>query len=285
MTLSGDKGTVLVVGAVAYDPKVVTIWEGFKEWFARHGLPLDYVLYSNYERQVDALLAGAVDVAWNSPLAWVQARRLAAAQGREVAAIAMRDTDRDLTSVVVVPRDGPTSAAGLRGATVAVGASDSPQATLLPLEHLRGAGLVAERDLTVRPFEILVGKHGDHVGGEEAAARALAAGEVDAACLVEANYGRFRAEGLLSDEAFRVLTRTEPFDHCNFTAVVGAAPAALLARFEELLFEMSGDDPELRPLFELEGLERWLPGRTDCYAALETAVSQRFRADPAGAPP
>ena len=28
----------LVLGAVAYAPKVVTIWEGFKEFFVRNGL-------------------------------------------------------------------------------------------------------------------------------------------------------------------------------------------------------------------------------------------------------
>ena len=37
------------VGAVAYDPRVVTIWEGFKEYFSDAGVPTDYVLYSNYE--------------------------------------------------------------------------------------------------------------------------------------------------------------------------------------------------------------------------------------------
>ena len=61
----------LTLGAVAYDPKVVTIWEGFRAWFARHDLDFDFVLYSNYERQVRAHFAGAFDVAWNSPLAWI----------------------------------------------------------------------------------------------------------------------------------------------------------------------------------------------------------------------
>lgn len=272
---------VLVAGAVAYDEKVVTIWEGFKEWFGRNGLPFDFVLYSNYERQVDALLAGHIDVAWNSPLAWVQARRKAEAQGRTVAALVMRDTDRDLTSVVVVPTGGAANIADLAGATLAVGASDSPQATLLPLEHLRAAGLDPYRDVTVRTFEILVGKHGDHVGGEEAAARALAAGEVAAACLVESNYERFRDAGILPANGFRVLTRTEPFDHCNFTIVVGATPGWLVKRFETLLLAMSYDDPELRPLLELEGLRQWLPGRTDCYAALESAVDHAVVSEPA----
>ena len=61
----------VLLGAVAYDPKVVTIWEGFKQWFRERDFAFDYVLYSNYERQVDALLAGDHHVAWNSPLATV----------------------------------------------------------------------------------------------------------------------------------------------------------------------------------------------------------------------
>ena len=136
----------LVLGAVAYDPKVVTIWEGFMAWFIERGLRFDYVLYSNYERLVEALVAGQVDVAWNSPLAWVRARRLAAARGLGVRAVAMRDADCGLRSLVVVLTDaGVAEVADLSGRVVAVGALDSPQATLLPLAHLRGAGAVARR--------------------------------------------------------------------------------------------------------------------------------------------
>src|SRR5215470_14747530 len=91
----------LVLGAVAYDPKVVTIWDGFREWLRDRGLPFDYVLYSNYERQVTELVGGRIDVAWNSPLAWVRARRLAEAAGVQLQALVMRDTDRDLRSVVI----------------------------------------------------------------------------------------------------------------------------------------------------------------------------------------
>src|SRR5919106_3595708 len=182
----------LVMGAVAYAPKVVTIWDGFKHWFAGHGFPFDYVLYTNYERMVEDLLDGRLDVAWNSPLAWVRAQRLAATRGVTVRAMVMRDTDCDLTSVIIVPSDGPVaSVADLAGRTVAVGAPDSPQATLLPLHALRLAGIEPNRDVAVRVFDILGGKHGDHVGGEQNAVRALAAGDVDAACLLELNYRGF----------------------------------------------------------------------------------------------
>src|SRR5260370_13951463 len=178
--------TVLLLGAVDYDPKVVTIWEGFKAYFARQGLRMDYVLYSNYERQVEALIDGDIHVAWNSPLAWVRARRLAAARGLEARAVAMRDTDCDLTSVVVVREDGPIKAVtDLRGRVVAVGPVDSPQATLLPLAHLHTLGRDRGVDIVVHYHNVFVGKHGDHIGGERDTAQALITVSADAACMLQ----------------------------------------------------------------------------------------------------
>jgi phosphonate transport system substrate-binding protein len=272
----------LVVGAVAYDPKVVEIWEGFKAWFNDRGLPVDYVLYSNYERLVESLLAGQIDVAWNSPLAWVRARRLAGAAGVEIRALAMRDTDCDLHSVIVVRGDdGIRNVGDLRGRKIAVGALDSPQATLLPLAALRSHGLQSGRDFEVRFFDVLGGKHGDHIGGERDAAAALAAGDVDAACLLEANRKAFESEGLFGPAGVEVIARTEPYDHCNFT-VTSIAPEELVDRFNQLLLAMSYEDPELRPLFELEGLHEWVPGRTDGYRQLEAAVDAAAFYDESG---
>lgn len=275
-------GSPLVLGAVAYEPRVVTIWEGFKAWLGDRGLAFDYVLYSNYERLVESLLAGQVDVAWNSPLAWVRARRLAAAQGQAVHALAMRDTDCDLASVVVSrPDSGIRSMDDLRGRTLGVGALDSPQATLLPLSLIRASGLTPGVDVAVRHFDVLAGKHGDHVGGEREAALALMRGEVDAACMIEGNHALFRDEGVLPPDS-RVVARTPPFDHCNFT-VTDRAPREQVERFHGLLLSMSYDDPEVRPLLDLEGLRAWRPGRDRGYAQLESAVDEAGFYDSAGA--
>jgi ABC-type phosphate/phosphonate transport system substrate-binding protein len=272
----------LLLGAVAYDPKVVAIWTGFRDWFTAQRFPFDYVLYSHYERQVDDLIAGRIQVAWNSPLAWVRARRLAQAGGREVTALAMRDTDRDLTSVIVVRADSPMTTLGdLRDKTVGVGAVDSPQATLLPLAHLRAAGLEPSQDFRVRRFDVGVGLHGDHVGGEREAARALIAGEVDAACMIDGNHLRFAQEGTLPSGSTRVLAQTVPFDHCNMTVAPGA-PTDLVERFRQLLLGMSYADPVLRPLLDLEGLKTWCAGRTSGYAPLEGAVDALGFYDGAG---
>jgi ABC-type phosphate/phosphonate transport system substrate-binding protein len=262
----------LVMGAVAYAPKVVTIWEGFKAFFEQHGLAFDYVLYSNYERQVEAQFSGEIHLAWNSPLAWVRADRIARSRGLTVQAVAMRDTDCDLRSVVLVRADSAIqSLADLRGKTVGVGAIDSPQATLIPLDHLRQNGLVGGRDFTVRRFDVLGGKHGDHIGGERDAAQALMAGQVDACCLIDGNHLAFGLDGTLPTQQNRVIARTGAYDHCNFTTSPGA-PAELIARFTALLMAMRWDDPQVRPLLELEGLREWRVGRTSGYALLERGV-------------
>ena len=104
----------------------------------------------------------------------------------------MRGTDRDLTSVLVVRADSAIyQLADLAGATGGYGAVDSPQATLLPL------GLLQDLELTVRHAKVGVGLHGDHIGGEREAARALVAGDVDAACVLDANHLIFTKEGTL----------------------------------------------------------------------------------------
>jgi phosphonate transport system substrate-binding protein len=271
-----------VMGAVAYDPKVVTIWEGFRRHLRDRHFDFDFVLYSNYERQVDDLVDGTITAAWNSPLAWIRTTRLAATRGVEPAAIAMRDSDRDLTSVIVVRCDSNIGDVGeLRGRAVGTGALDSPQATLLPLSHLRGLDLLPGRDFSVRRFDVGVGLHGDHVGGERAAAQALVGGEVDAACMIDGNHLVFVNEGTLPAGSTTVLAQTGRYDHCNMSVLARAAPDA--ARFADVLRDMAYEDPQVRPLLDLEGLKEWLPGRTTGYALLERAVDESGFYDRAGA--
>jgi phosphonate transport system substrate-binding protein len=263
----------ILLGAVAYDPKVVTIWEGFRKWFASRGLAFDYVLFSNYERQVAAHLRGHINVAWNSPLAWLEAERAAARVGRSARAIVMRDSDCDLTSVIVARRDsGIASLADLRGKTIAFGASDSPQATLIPLAHLVRSGLEPARDFNVVKHEIAVGLHGDHIGGERHAVRDLVEGRVDAAVMLDGNHLAFSADGTLPANATLIVAQTGTYDHCNFT--VFADDEGPFERFTELLLGQSYADPEVRPLLDLEGLKQWKPGRTSGYAQLEHAIDR-----------
>ena len=256
------------IGAVLYDPKVSVIWDIIRDFFDSRGCPIDVSFYSTYELQVGALISGGVDVAWNSPLAWLDSQRRTANRCR---AIAMRDTDRDRVSYVVGRNSDPATLKELRGKVVAFGASDSPQATLIPLGLLRREGLTPEADFSVRRFDVLVGKHGDHVGGELEAFQSLKRGESQACAMLDLNWDTWTRDGTVDPHEFTILATTDRFDHCVFT-VRGDWDPTVEARWLETLFSMNYDDPAHRHMMDLEGLKAWLPGRTSGFTALTSAV-------------
>src|SRR5262245_9822877 len=263
----------VIVGAVLYDPKVSVIWDIIRQFFESNGCPMDVVFYTNYELQVGALLSGHIDVAWNSPLAWLDAQRRSKGRCR---AIAMRDTDRDRVSHIVVKAGGPVKAvADLKGKTIAVGAKDSPQATLIPLGLLSRHGLEPGKDVKVRRFDVLVGKHGDHVGGEKDAFLSLASGEADACAMLDLNWDAWTKDGTVPARSYRVLATTDRFDHCVFT-VRDDFDRDRERDWLRVLFSMSYENPEHKKMMDMEGLKAWKEERVTGFQALtETVERQR----------
>jgi phosphonate transport system substrate-binding protein len=263
----------LGVGAVMYDPKVSVIWEIISDFFEARACPIDVSFYSNYDRQVSALIEGAIDIAWNSPLAWLDAQRRS---GGACRAIAMRDTDRDRLSYFVARRGDIRGLADLRGRTIALGARDSPQATLIPLGCLRADGIDPAADVTIRRFDVLVGKHGDHTGGERDAFECLRRGDAAVSAMLDLNWHAWTADGTIDKSRFEIVAETPRFDHCVFT-VRQDIDAASEQLWLAALFAMRYDDPAHRNMMDLEGLKAWLPGRTSGFSALTKAViSERF---------
>jgi phosphonate transport system substrate-binding protein len=258
----------ILLGAVAYDPKVVTIWEGIRAYFQGQGVPLDFALFSNYERQVEELLAGHVDIAWNTPLAHVRVRRRC--EGRSLS-LGMRDSDRDFQAKIVVRRDaGIRSLADLAGRTLAVGSRDSTQARILPLHFLGAAGVDVSR-VKLLPFDTDLGKHGDTGTSELDVLAALREGRAEAGAVGDLVWVGEQAAGRIDSSVIEVLWTTPPFDHCMFDALPDLEPERIQA-FQRALFAMSWETPEHRRILELEGLRQWLPPREEGYQSLRAAL-------------
>jgi ABC-type phosphate/phosphonate transport system substrate-binding protein len=265
--VSGAERTVLV-GAVAYHPRIVTIWEGFRTWFEREGAPTDYVLYSNYERLVDALLAGDVDVAWNTNTAYVAAEERI---GGSAQVLAMRDVDAAYRSVVVMRRDEVvTDASQLGGRRLALGSRDSGHAAILPLFYLAQDGLDAERACELVRFDTDLGKHGDTGDSELHVLRAVRDGRADAGAIGDATWALLATTAPQECDGLRVAWRSPTYYHCNFTALPGFAAGPAWAR---TLLGMSYDDPTVRTEMDLEGVKRWLPCDKGGYTDLTAAMS------------
>ena len=100
------KRDTILMGAANFGPGAVTIWDGFKAWLNKKGLPFEYILYNTYDRQISELLLGHIDAAWNDPGGWIRSQRTAEAEGRKAVALIMRDADFDVS---VFSRSVPTA--------------------------------------------------------------------------------------------------------------------------------------------------------------------------------
>jgi ABC-type phosphate/phosphonate transport system substrate-binding protein len=253
----------LLVGAVAYHPRVVTVWEGFRPYFAQRGLDVDYVLYSNYERLVDALLAGQVDLAWNTNTAYVRAEERL--NGRALV-LGMRDVDADYATVLVA-RAGTRFPDDLAGGRLALGSRDSGHAAILPLHFLQAEGVAIGELLR---FDTDLGKHGDTGDSEQRVVDAVARGDAVAGALGDVTWARLRADA----PDLEVVWRSPAYSHCCFTARPDL-DRALADRWLELLLDMSYDDPAMRHAMDLEGVKRWLPGDKSGYGELTVAMREQ----------
>jgi phosphonate transport system substrate-binding protein len=262
-------GKPIVVGAVAYTLHVVTIWEGFREYFREAGVPTDYVLFSNYESQVEALFNRQIDVAWNTNVAYARCERRA---GGACQVLGMRDVDVGYTTRFIARKDARLrDLADLKGKRFAYGSADSAQAALIPAYYLRKAGLDPERDVMPLHFDLDVGKHGDTGSSEIEMLRALQRNDADAAGIADATWRQQLGKGAVDESVVESLWLTPGYCHCNFSALpdfdrqrAAAWSAALLA--------MDRDDSRWRSYMELEGVTRWLPGQKSGYEVVVAAL-------------
>jgi phosphonate transport system substrate-binding protein len=261
----------LLIGAVAYTPNVVPIWEGIREYFRDAPVEMDFVLFSNYGRQVDALLDGMIDIAWNTNLAWV---RTMLRTGGTAMALAMRDVDLDYRTLLVCRAGaGLTGLADLRGRRLALGSRDSAHAAILPVHYLRKEGL-AEGDLELLRIDSDLGKHGDTGRSELEAIRAVLDGQADAAAIGISTWEAIGKEDLMPG-ALQAFWTSPTYCHCNFSALGTIDPYRAKAWANHLL-AMDWDNPDQRRILELEGLRRrWVRPSLDGYADLFEAVKEQ----------
>ena len=274
------------LGAVAYDPKVVPIWEGMRRYFREDAkLDLDVVLFQSYEAQVQALLATGgdpvprIDIAWNTNLAFLQAREWSAMACRP---LAMRDTDLGWTTLIIAPSGGAVATIDdIRERTLALGSRDSGHAAILPVHFLAARNLVEGRDYRSLRIDTDVGKHGDTGTSEAEVLRAVLDGRADAGAIGSPFWLGVQEQKLVPAGALSVVWSSPTYSHCMFTARVGLEPE-VERRFTDALLRMSIDNPQHRPILEAEGLRRWIVADVDGYGSLEAAChAQGFFSRPA----
>ena len=256
----------ILLGAVAYDPKVVGIWDIIRDYSNEYGCKLDYVLFSNYERQVDSLLKGHIDIAWNTNVAWI---RTLYATNNKAKAIAMRDTDLTWSTKFVVKKDSKIkNLEDLKGKKLGVGSADSSQANIMAIYYLNKNGLkIKESDINnseidkesvnIIRYNSDLGKHGDTGKSEWDVLEGLKNGSLDAGTIGSKTWIRILEEGLYPDGELISFYTSPDFCHCNFT-VMPNIDSEISDNFVKMLMSQKKENPIIKKMMAMEGLNEWI---------------------------
>jgi ABC-type phosphate/phosphonate transport system substrate-binding protein len=258
----------LRIGAVAYSPAAVTIFEGVRRYFDRKGMPVDYVLYSNYDALVEALHENQVYIAWNTPLAHARYHLLAGEKSRT---LVMRDVDCGYRSVLVARKDAGIDSVGqLEGRTLVLGSEDAAEATVLPRHYLAGEGVDLD-GAEVLSLDGEVDLEGNPCSSERYVLQALLEGRGDAGIIGERLWNHLRKERPEDADRLVAVWTTPPFSHCVFSAGEGL-DEDLARRFTDLMTAMDPTDPQTADVMRLEGTKAWVVGSPDGFRDLLEAL-------------
>ncbi|PLY05800.1 MAG: phosphate ABC transporter substrate-binding protein [Arcobacter sp.] len=264
----------IMLGAVAYDPKVIPIWDIIRDYFNDNGVRLDYILFSNYEAQVEYLLSNKIDVAWNTNVAWVRCNELS---NGKVKALVMRDTDIDFQSVFITKANsGIKSINDLKGRKFALGSADSAQAAILPLKYLQNEVENID-DIEIVRFNSDLGKHGDTGRSEFDILDAILNDKIDAGAIGISSWVRMIENGMFPSGEIESFYVSPGYCHCNFT-VLDTLDETIQKKFAEMLLAQNPNDPIIKKMMQMEGLNKWVKTGAEelkGYEVLTTAMREQ----------
>lgn len=275
---AGPHSKAIIIGCIDYTNQIRSIWDGVKQYFIKAGVDFDFVLFTSYERQVEALLHGFIDIAWNGPLAHVRTKKRT---DNTSLMLGMRDVDRGFRSHIIVRKSAGIKALGdLKDKRLAVGTRDSPQACIIPLQYLKHEQ-VPLSTITVAFFDRDVGKHGDTAVGEIEVMNELAKGKFDAGIVSDLMWQRALSSGDINGgkgEELEILSAAQvpPFNHCQFDALA-SLDEKKKADFTDVLFKMDYSKEEDRRIMQLEGIQKcWERAETQGYQIMHDALTSEL---------
>ena len=189
-----------------YNPRLMVLrYQPLADYLsATTGSRWELVIGTTYDRTVDSLCAGELDLAYLGPYTYVRANALCGA----VAVARLQTRGKDTYRSVIMVRQDSTlrGLEDLRGTRIGFGELLSTSSHLVPLAMLMDAG--------IRPEAYTCRLYGHH----EHAARAVLLGEVDACAVRDVVGDRFEERGM------RVIATSPPIPNFPFAMPADADP-------------------------------------------------------------
>ncbi len=233
----------VIVGAVLYDPKVSVIWEIIRDFFDETGVRWTSCSTRTTSCRCTALVDGHLDIAWNSPLAWLDSQRRLRRQvpgdrharhGPRPRLAFRREEGRP------GPIDGrsPRQDDRRRSQGFAAGHAHSAWAS--------SSATGSSRDGTSRSGASTCSWASTATTWAASTRRSSASptGEAAACAMLDLNWERWTADGTIDPREYGILATTDRFDHCVFTVRDELCRGSQGARWLDALFSMTYDEPE-----------------------------------------
>src|SRR5438552_5678605 len=253
----------------AASPTYISVFRGLKAHFLRHGIELDWVLYSDYDALVEAFVRREIDLACNAPLAYVKIKRRLQDLCQVVA---MRDVDVNYTTHFITHANSRIATVqDLKGKRVALGSRGSMQAGLLPYYFLQQLGLNPAHDLAVCSF--YDERQGDAHLDERDVVERVVRREYDAGAVSGRTIEVLQAGGILVPDGFQIIWSSPGYSHCCFTAH-SDMNSALVQKIIHAFVAIDAQDPAGKAVLEGEACKGFVPGITTGWETLEKAAEQ-----------
>ena len=223
------------------------------------GIPVDFVPVVDYAASVEALAAGKLDMVWYGGFTYVQARHRTNGTAHVVV---MRAEDLQFHSKFIARADsGINSLQDLKGKTFTFGSVGSTSGHLMPRYFLQQAGLVPERDFSRFSFS----------GAHDATAKWVETGKVDAGALNESVWEKLVQEGKVDTTKVKVFWTTPAYVDYNWT-VRGDLDRQLVSRIARAFLNLDYNNPEHRPILDLQRAKAYVLAREDDFAGIVAAA-------------
>lgn len=266
------KDGALKIGAVAYAPKSVDVFRGLRYYFAKNGMPIEFVLYSTYDGLNEALQKGQVALAWNSPLGHAKFHAMAG----DSQAVVMRDVDRDYRVKLIVRKDANVAGLDdLSGKTMIFGSCDSADCTVLPIHFLKKKGVNFD-DVKILSLHKEVDAKGIPCHSAQHVWQALVDGRGQAGIIGADMWKHLQEQKPEQAGKFKEVWTSPPFSHCVFTARKDFNKETA-AKFAKLMLAMDGKDAVTAEILKLEHCRKWVaagPEAQQGYRELLKALEQ-----------
>jgi ABC-type phosphate/phosphonate transport system substrate-binding protein len=267
---AADEAGVVRIGAVAYSPAVVTVFNDLRRYLNRNEFPADYVLFSNYDALVAALDRREIDIAWNTPLAHAQFH---VRNGCTSQTLVMRDVDRNVRSVLVARTDSAVDSLNdLTGKRMILGSMDAAEATVLPVHYLRQEKVDFDK-VTIVSLDKEIDFKGNPCCSPSHVLQALSDGRGDVGIITEELWRQAEAKQP-GKQTLKKIWTSPAFSHCVFTAAKDF-DGTKGKRFTDLMTAMKPTDSGCADIMRLEGTQKWLPGSPGGFADLVDALRQK----------